>query len=312
MRPRKQVAPLRPGIFSLLMVAMLVLGSVVTVAQPAVERVDSSMIVTQQRIVAHLSGHKTSGHAGSIGVRSTAAERARAAEYLVEEIAALGLTPLHHDYRRPNINGLVDLLLSPYKGTNIYAIVEATSPNAPYVVVGAHYDTVPESPGAIDNASGVALVYALAQKLSQLDERHLNFILVFFDQEEDDEVGSQAFAEYLLDASFDVHSVHITDLVGWDEDGDRAVEVQSPGPFLEQAYQQAADRLGLPLHVTEGASSDNKSFLDAGYRTVGVWEEWDHDDSTPHLHKSSDTYETVDFAYLASTTALVFDVLIHF
>ena len=40
-----------------------------------------------------------------------------------------------------------------------------------------------------------------------------------------------------------------------------------------------------------------------------MWEEWDHGDSTPHLHKSSDTYDTVDFGYLASTTALVFEVL---
>lgn len=42
-----------------------------------------------------------------------------------------------------------------------------------------------------------------------------------------------------------------------------------------------------------------------------MWEEWDHGDSTPHLHRSSDTYGTLDFGFLASTTALMFDVLIN-
>lgn len=178
----------------------------------------------QQRLVAGLAGDGTAHQAGGGVFRSTPAERAREAEYLSRELAALSLTPRRHDYRLPNINGLVDLLLAPYRGTNVYAVIESTVPSTEYVVVGAHYDTVPGCPGAIDNASGVALVYALAHKLSRLEERRLNFIVVFFDQEEDDEVGSRAFAQYLARMSYEVHSVHITDLVGWDEDGDFAVE----------------------------------------------------------------------------------------
>ena len=37
------------------------------------------------------------------------------------------------------------------------------------------------SPGAVNNASGVALVYELAFRLSALDGRPLNFLFVFFD-----------------------------------------------------------------------------------------------------------------------------------
>ena len=49
----------------------------------------------------------------------------------------------------------------------------ATRPDAaagPVVVVGAHLDTVRNSPGADDNASGVAVVLELARVLTQLPQ----------------------------------------------------------------------------------------------------------------------------------------------
>lgn len=265
---------------------------------------DTSLTVVQQKMVAHLTGYGGSQREERIGPRSTPAERNRAAIYLANTLMELGLVAMRHDYHQPNVNGFVDLLLSPYRGTNIYTIVGATMPSTEYVIVGAHYDSVPGSPGAGDNASGVALVYSLAAKLAKQDIRPLNFILVFFDQEEDDEVGSRAFVQYLKNKSYSVHSVHITDLSGWDKDGDRVIEVQSPGPELGQWYQEAANRLGINLILPRGASSDNKSFLNAGYQTTGVFGEVNR-----HLHKSSDTYETVDFVYLASMTTLMFEVL---
>jgi Zn-dependent M28 family amino/carboxypeptidase len=36
-----------------------------------------------------------------------------------------------------------------------------------YYVVGAHYDTVPDTPGADDNASAVAVMLELARRLRQ-------------------------------------------------------------------------------------------------------------------------------------------------
>ncbi len=264
----------------------------------------------QQRIVGLLTREDIPRNEGIGGPRSTPDQRAAAASTLADALEAIGLTPRRHSYRLRNVNGLVDLLIRPYRGTNIYAIIEATTPgSSPYVVVGAHYDSEPDCPGAVDNASGVALVYSIASRISQLEQRRVNFILAFFDQEEDDEVGSRAFVRFLRSQDWDVHSVHTADLVGWDADGDRAVEAQSPGTYLESLYRQAAERRKVPLYVTQGASSDNKSFLEAGYRTVAVSEEWMHDDSTPHLHRSTDTYPTLDFEYLSSTTDLVFEVL---
>ncbi|MFK7844431.1 MAG: M28 family metallopeptidase [Rhodothermales bacterium] len=265
---------------------------------------DSAVVSLQKDMVARLTGYGAEMNASGIIVRSSPKERAKAADFLFSSWSALGLQPLRHAYRKANVNGLVDLILAPYKGTNIYTILEADRDEREYIVVGAHYDSEPGSPGAGDNAAGVALVYSLADRLAQVQDRRLNFIFVFFDQEEDDEVGSTAFAQFLEDEKFKVHSVHVTDLSGWDIDGDRVIELQSPGPMLLDLYQHAADRMGVELRITTGGSSDNKSFLKAGYHTAGVF-----GDITEHLHKSTDTLETVDFEYLNLMTALMFTVL---
>jgi hypothetical protein len=49
--------------------------------------------------------------------------------------------------------------------TNVLA-THPTATEAAYYVVGAHYDTVPGTPGADDNASAVAVMLELAQRLS--------------------------------------------------------------------------------------------------------------------------------------------------
>ena len=131
-----------------------------------------------------------------------------------------------------------------------------------------------------------------------MEERSLNFLLVFFDQEEDGSIGSRAFARHLVDEGYRVHSVHVIDMVGWDADADRTVEVQSPGPILEPRYRSAADRLGIPLRLTQGRASDTRPFRESGLHTVGVWEDITHGDSTPFHHDPGNTLATVDFAYL--------------
>ncbi len=288
--------PITLPIALLLLIVLPMLGTTTALAEAPAE----ATIDAQRSWVAEFSG---AGQADA-GVRSSPEQRAAAAAWLDRQLESLGLTPRRHDYRLPNVNGLVDLLMPPLRGVNVYAVVEATVPDASVVVVGAHYDSEPESPGAGDNAAGVALVLSLARWLEGLDHRARDHYLVFFDQEEDDEVGSRAFARFLHREGLDVDSVHVTDLSGWDDDGDGVVEIQSPTSRLEAHYRRAAETLRIPLRVTTGGSSDNKSFLAAGFATVGVF-----GDVTRHLHRPTDTLETVDFEYLRRMTLLVGEVL---
>ena len=51
--------------------------------------------------------------------------------------------------------------------TNVLATLPATAGASAYYVVGAHYDTVPNTPGADDNASAVAVMLELARRVRQ-------------------------------------------------------------------------------------------------------------------------------------------------
>ncbi len=260
----------------------------------------------QRQFIAQFAGDRPiEGTINVLKQRSTSVERKIAENFLCSTLNSIGLPSNRHEYKMPNSFFLLDLFFSPMQGTNVYTIIPATEPTEEYVVIGAHYDSEPGSPGAGDNASGVALTLAVAKQISELTVRKKKFVIVFFDQEEDDELGSKAFAKKLKDSGMNIHSVHITDIIGWDANQDLGVELQSISSRLAPLYQQAADDLNIPLKLSQGGSSDNKSFLNAGFETVGVFS----DEMTPHIHKPSDQCETVDFGYLASSTALIFNVL---
>ncbi|NER13619.1 M20/M25/M40 family metallo-hydrolase [Leptobacterium flavescens] len=265
----------------------------------------------QKDMLARLTGQKElfAGKNIYLHQRSKSFERELSATFLFESLLRSGLKSGKHHYRKSNKYIFLDLIFKPVKGVNVYGILPATVPTEEYVIFGAHYDSEPGSPGAIDNATGVALNYAVIRQLSKLKERKVNFMVVFFDQEEDDEIGSREFAKKLKEDGKIVHSVHTSDLVGWDENGNRAVELQSPAPFLEKLYRTEAAALGIPVHITKGASSDNRSFLAEGFPTIAISEEFFKDDSTPYIHTAEDTYSTVDFGYLASVTELVYRVM---
>ncbi|MGB3237109.1 MAG: M28 family peptidase [Geitlerinemataceae cyanobacterium] len=78
-------------------------------------------------------------------------------------------------------------------GVNIFAERLGTDADAGAILLGAHYDTVSGSPGADDNATGVATVLEVARLLgSTSTPRTLQ--LAFFDLEEVGLLGSLAFA----------------------------------------------------------------------------------------------------------------------
>ena len=72
----------------------------------------------------------------------------------------------------------------------------ACDPGLPKLLIGAHYDSVPGSPGADDNASALAALLAVARSLSQHSPR-LPIVFVAFNREEEGMLGSKLFAEHL-------------------------------------------------------------------------------------------------------------------
>jgi Zn-dependent M28 family amino/carboxypeptidase len=132
-----------------------------------------------------------------------------AEDHVLAELAGAGWRVEVHPFMAPlrvASNDRADwsarlLRVRPYRdlaGVNLIARHPA-SPPGPAVVVGAHLDTVRRSPGADDNASGVATVLEIGRLLSGLPQPPA-VVLATFDLEELGLVGAAAAARVLTSA----------------------------------------------------------------------------------------------------------------
>lgn len=265
----------------------------------------------QKDVVSKLSGDKAIKDSIFLLQRASPNERKIVAGYLTNFLLDLGWEIDNHYYKSTNGNLFLDLFFSPNKGVNVVGILPATTVSEEYVVFGGHYDSKRGSPGAIDNATGVALSLGLACELTQLKERNINFMVVLFDQEEDGAIGSKAFARKLKTNNTNVHSVHTIDMVGWDANDNRALEIQLPNTYLKNLYNEVSENYDNKIHVVSYLSSDYESFLDLDFTTVGISEECSMGDTTPFYHKSTDTYDTVNFDYLSLSTHFMYSIMLR-
>jgi Zn-dependent M28 family amino/carboxypeptidase len=89
----------------------------------------------------------------------------RAAHWVESELSDLGYDVQRQRVRVPAGNSWgVDVPAGV--STNVIGEPAGFDPTEPHIVVGAHLDTVPQAPGAEDNASGVAVVLELARMAS--------------------------------------------------------------------------------------------------------------------------------------------------
>lgn len=109
----------------------------------------------------------------------------RAADYVAAELQKLGYATERQDV--------------PFEGANLYARLRGARDE--WIVVGAHLDHLGERgerlfPGADDNASGVAVVLGIAQRLAHAHPER-SILFVFFTAEEEGMIGSRFFVEHL-------------------------------------------------------------------------------------------------------------------
>lgn len=246
-------------------------------------------------VLGTLTGEQPAAPGVTITRRASSGERAIARQYLVDELTRRGLAPTLHDYG---------------SGQNVVVqLPSTTGADLPRIVIGAHFDGVPAGPAAADNGTGTAIVVAAARYLAARPRRDHPIDLVLFDQEEVGLVGSTAYALALRDAAVAVDSVHSFDMISFDGDGDGAIELWSPAPELEALYRAHAGPRGIPVGAVAFASSDHQAFVDRGFTTVGVCEEFVAGDANPHYHRATDTFANVDLAYMTRVTRLLLAVL---
>src|SRR5262245_58416500 len=95
-------------------------------------------------------------------------------------------------------------------------IVMTTHPpeEVPLVLLGAHYDSVPGTPGADDNASAVAVCLECARLIRKHELGPA--MIVLFNREEDGLIGSSEFVDHLTRNAegHRVREAHIFEMVG--------------------------------------------------------------------------------------------------
>jgi nucleotide-binding universal stress UspA family protein len=215
---------------------------------------------------------------------------------------------------------------------NIDATIEpaAERSDPDVVVVGAHYDSVAGSPGANDNATGVAAVLELARLLADRNGRSGRRIrLVLFVNEEPpyfrtEEMGSLQYARAMAARKERVVAMYSLETLGFysSEPGsqrypapfgmmfpDRAdfvafVGLMNSRPLLQQTMRSFRDHTAFPTigGVAPGFVpgidwSDHWAFARHGFQAVMIT------DTAlfryPHYHLPTDTPDKVDFAKLA-------------
>ncbi|HET8961214.1 M28 family metallopeptidase [Nocardioides sp.] len=192
------------------------------------------------------------------------------------------------------------------RSSNLIATAPGLDPRSPHLVVGAHLDTVPQAPGAEDNASGVGVVLAVAEAVAERRTR-LPVVLVAFGAEEprgptddDHHYGSRAYVASLAPAERRaVRGMLSLDRVGVGT----VVPVSSAGPSgLQQRADvlAAARRAGVPTEAQVNRSSDHWSFVRAGLPGIRIG-------STPYAayHSAADLPPVVSRAQLERTGRLV-------
>jgi Zn-dependent M28 family amino/carboxypeptidase len=202
-------------------------------------------------------------------------------------------------------------------------------PSAGAIVIGAHYDSFQDSPGANDNASGVAVLLELVRTLPPVTTERTHYFVAFSTEEPPffgtDSMGSHRFAARLDERGVDVLLMVSLDTVGYYSDEPNSQSFPSGlfrllypsrGNFVavvgDARSGEAIDRVKrgmmaagkLPVHsfrapVSSGLVhlSDHLSFRRMGMPAVQITDTAFMRD--PAYHRAEDTPERLDYARMA-------------
>ena len=219
-----------------------------------------------------------------------------------------------------------------YRGKNFRNIIArmGAQRGTSLIILGAHFDSVEGTPGADDNASGVAVMLEAARLLSRFKLRS-QVLFCAFNLEELNMIGSTHLAQKLKAAGAKIDAMVSLEMLGYTDSrpgsqkypfglkwfypdrGDfiGVIGNWNSGSLLRrfsrlmlQVQGLAVETLSVPgngAFIPEVRLSDHSPFWDIGYPALMVT-----DTSffrNPHYHRSSDTLETLDVPFMAKVCA---------
>lgn len=247
----------------------------------------------------------------------------RAADYIADSLACMGYDVAEHRFTE-----------GAGEFRNIIATHRGVGHPDERVCVIAHYDTVACSPGADDNASGVAVMLELAQLVKHASfDRTIQFIGVCLEEQQREAdrgsglCGSRALAAFARENGWKIAGAVVLESVAYA--GDSVVQtapvglpisIPATGNFIAvvgnedsvemvRGFAGSVARLGLSLPVVPLAvpgngeilpdtrRSDHAPFWDQGYRAIMVTDTTNF--RSPHYHQPTDTLETLNLEFAA-------------
>jgi Zn-dependent M28 family amino/carboxypeptidase len=261
--------------------------------------------------------------AAEIGERNvwTYANLAAAADFIEAELTKAGCKP-----RRQNFTAAGKTC------SNIEVEIRGTTDPDKIVIIGAHYDTAPGSPGGNDNASGVAAALALARRFAEQScRRTLRF--VFFANEEPPffqtgQMGSLVYAKRCKEKGENIVAMLSLETIGYYTDQPNSQTYPFPfnliypstGNFLGFVGDLSSRKLlytviasfrrhckfpseggAIPQFVTGITWSDQWSFWQSGYPAIMLTDTAPF--RYPHYHAEADTADNLCYDELARVTS---------
>jgi len=231
-------------------------------------------------------------------------------------------------------------MYSCYGKTVSNLIAEKKGKDEAAVIIGAHYDTVPGTPGADDNASGVAGLLELARLHKESSIKKTLVFVAFVNEEPpcfgSPRMGSMFYAKKLKDRGIPIEVMISLEMIGYFSK--EALQTY-PLPGMSLLYPKTADYIGVVgnFHSSRYVSffkkgirkysninvrslrapeffgginlSDNYSFWHHQYRAIMVT-----DTSffrNKNYHQETDTIDTLDFATMAEVVKGLYYTLLE-
>jgi len=226
-------------------------------------------------------------------------------------------------------------LVSNVPCSNLEIAREGDARRREILLVGAHFDSVMGSPGADDNASGVAALLEISRRFAAVAPAMTVRFVAFVNEEPpffmSGRQGSMVYAKAARDRGDDIRLMACLETIGWYSD---RPGTQHYPPLFSLFYPDRADFIGIvsdfrsraamlrlarafrahsdfpvqtvaTFRLVPGVSwSDHRSFWRHGYPAVMITDTAPY--RYPHYHAASDTPDKLRYPELARVTLGLF------
>jgi hypothetical protein len=284
-------------------------------AGPASLRIDSDRLMLDVQTLADPKFEgRAAGSPGGIAARA----------WVLERFKGIGLQPVSGSYEFPFTFARITLKGKVNgAGANLLGMCVGTDPKAPLFVVSAHYDHLGVRdgvvyPGADDNASGIAVLLAIAESCQKTPLRR-SVVFAAFDAEEGGLQGAKAF---LIAPPVPKERLALNvnlDMVSRSDKREIFIAGTYHSPRLKAPLEDVAARAPItvlfghdkPMPIAGGVDdwtnqSDHGPFHGAGIPFVYFGVE-DHAD----YHKPTDTADKINRGFFVDVAETVLDAVLR-